>query len=128
MDVAAAIVHGVRRAGLRKPISADKTHHLLGHMGPNAARAITARLSWTVKPGKQAVYKACALAKAKQKDINKEVDASKKASAPNGRWCSNLSLIKAPLVSGIVVPQPNWHLTANKYSRLKRSAFHKKES
>ena len=125
VDVASPTVHGVRRAGLRKPISADEAHRLLGHMGPDATRAVAAHLGWKIKPGKQTTCEACALAKAKQKNINKEVDAAKKASAPNGRWYSDLSLIKAPAGSGIVVPRPNWHLITDEYSGLKRSAFYK---
>ena len=60
-----------------------------------------------IRPGKQEVCEVCALAKEKEKNVNKEINEHKKASAPNGRWCSDLSLIKTQKDSGINLPRPN---------------------
>ena len=76
-DVAAAVVDDNRRTGPQKPISADTAHQLLGNMSPDATRAAAGRLGWINSPGKQEVCKACALAKARQKNADKKVDRQK---------------------------------------------------
>ena len=57
--------------------------------------------------------------KAEQKNANKEAEAHKEASKPNGGWVSD------PLDNGVTLSRPNWHLTTDECSGLRRSAFHK---
>ena len=82
VDVAAPTSHGVRIAGLQEPTGvddarADDAHRLPGHMELDATRAAAAR-----SPGKQIEFGV--LEKAGQKNVNKEADALKEASKPNG--------------------------------------------
>ena len=97
-------------------------------MGANVTRVAVSCLEWKLKPRKQRTCEMCVLAKANQKNDNKQVDANKKTSAPNGRWHSNPGVVKAPVGSGIVVPHPNLHLTTDKYNDLKQSVFYRNKA
>ena len=66
----------------------------------------------------------CALAKAKQKNVDKEVDTKKKASQPNKQWLSIISISKLSQGSSIIVSCPNWHMTTYRYCEVMISSFY----
>ena len=70
---------------------------------------------------------ACAIAKAKQKNTNKDASA-RKATAPNERWLHDIATIVPPKKSGIIVARPNWHLMVDQFSGAKISAFYIKKN
>ena len=66
--------------------------------------------------------KYCAITKAKQKNVNKNMS-FKKAERPNKRWSHNIANIKPPKKSGLTMTHVNWHIRVNKFTRVKFSTF-----
>ena len=67
--------------------------------------------------------KHCAIAKAKQRNVNKDTSA-KKVEQPNKRWSHNIATIKPPTKSGLTMTRLNWHILVNKHTGTKFSAFY----
>ena len=63
-------------------MSVAKAHALLGHTNENAMRATAEHLGWVLSRG-YVPYKSCIKSKAKQKNLNKKLDSSKKATVSN---------------------------------------------
>ena len=71
-------------AKLTKSMSIDKAHRLLGHANEEVTRAMALRLGWHIRIGKMKPCEHCAIAKAEQKNVNKDAFA-KKAERSNER-------------------------------------------
>ena len=75
-----------------KSMSIDKYHQLLGHSNEEATREMASRLGWHILIGTMQPCKHCAIAEAKQKNVNNDAS-SKKAERPNERWSHNIATI-----------------------------------
>ena len=91
---------------LTKSMSIDKAHQLLGHADKEATRAMALALGWHIRIGKMKPCEHFAIAKAKQKNVNKDASA-KKAERPNERWSHGIATIKPPKKSGLIMARPN---------------------
>ena len=65
---------------------------------------------------------ACAIGKAKQRNISKEATGDK-ATTFNGRMGYDLSKIKAPKGMEERINKSNWHMAVDEMSGFKQSAF-----
>ena len=79
---------------------------MLGHAGEDTTRLMCKELGHELTRGKMDKCEACAVAKAKQKNIPKETS-HKKAEKPNGRVYLDISTIKAPKKSKVKDTNPN---------------------
>ena len=109
-------------AKLTKSMSIDKAQGLLGHANEEATRLMASRLGWHIRVGKMKPCEHCAVAKAKQKNVNKDASA-KKAERPNERWSHDIATINPPKKSDLIMARPNWHILVDNYTGTKFSAF-----
>ena len=114
-------------AELTKSMSIDKAHRLLGHADEETTRAMASALGWHIRIGKMKPCEDCAIAKAKQKNVNKDASA-KKAERPNERWSHDIATIKPPKRSGLTMRRPNWHILVDEFTGMKFSAFYPRKN
>ena len=97
------------------PISINQAHTLLGHCDENATEHSTAALGWMIRKGPMKPCESCTTSKARQINVCKK-STSVKASAPNGRVFSDLSLIKPNNdEDNVNITNSNWHLMVDEY-------------
>jgi hypothetical protein len=106
-----------------KKISIDLAHQMLGHPGEDTTRLMCKELGHVLTRGNMKKCEACAVAKAKQKNVPKETK-HKRAVAVNGRVYLDISTIKAPRKSKVKVTKPNWRLMVDEMTGLKTSGFY----
>ena len=53
---------------------------------------------------------------------------AKKVERPNERWSHDITIIKPPKKSGLIMTCPNWHTLVNKFTRVKFSAFYQQKN
>ncbi len=86
--------------------------------------AAAAHLGMTLLRGALPVCKSCAMAKAHQHNIPKDISNDSKALKFNGRVFHDLSKIKVPdEFEGITTAKSNWHLMVDEASKFKCSKF-----
>ena len=67
--------------------------------------------------------KHCAIAKAKQRNVNKDTSA-KKVEQPNKRWSHDIATIMPLKKNGLTMACTNWHILVDEFTRMKFSAFY----
>ena len=88
---------------------------------------MTLRWGWHIRITKMKPCKHCAIAKAKQKNVNKDASA-RKAERPNERWSHDIVTMKPPEKIGLMMRRPNWHILVDEYSGTKFSAFYSRKN
>ncbi len=84
--------------------------------------AAAAHLGITLSSGALPVCESCAMAKAYQLNILKDVSNNNKVLELNGTVFHNISKIKVPdEFKGITIAKSNWHLMVDEASKFKRS-------
>ncbi len=94
-------------------------------------RAVAKQLGVELSRGSMPTCELCAMAKAHQHNVPKEVNSDKKVTEFNGRVMQDISVIKVPEkeeFEGVRINKPNWHLMVDKASKFKRSVFHEAKS
>ena len=69
----------------------------------------------------------CAIAKVKQKNVNKDASA-KKAERPNKRWSHDIATIKPPKKNGLTMRRPDWHILVDEFTGTKFLAFYSRKN
>ena len=104
-------------------MSLKKAHSLLGHINIDATRAIAKVLGWNITRDKVDVCIACALAKAKQKNVCK-LSERPKAVVVGGCLFIDLSVLTVPKDQGMSkIRNKNWLLVVDERSNKKWSSF-----
>ncbi len=99
-------------------------HDCLGHLSKDVTCKIAAQLGMELSRIAFKTCEACAIGKAKQRNIPKEA-LSKKATIFNGRLGHDLSKIKAPEGMEVTINKSNWHIMVDKAMGFKRNTFFK---
>jgi hypothetical protein len=105
--------------------SINQAHKRLGHSHEDATRSTAIVLGIKVKRGVVKPCRACTVAKAKQKSLNK-VSEHKKYDTPGERMFLDLASFKPPK-KGMVIPKPNWRLMVDECTNFKITHFFKKK-
>ena len=106
-----------------KTITVKKAHCQLGHMGEAKTRAAAKGLKFRILRGVLKACEACAIAKAKQKNVPK-TSSSPKSTVPNGRIYADISVIRPPEKSDVKVTRANWFLMVDELTGMKFTSFH----
>ncbi len=99
-----------------------QAHDCLGHLSKDVTCKIAAQLGMELPRTGFQTCEACAIGKAKQRNIPKEV-LRERATIFNGRVGHDLSKIKAPEGMEVTINKSNWHIMVDKARGLKRSTF-----
>ena len=91
-------------------------------LSKDATRKIAAQLEMELSRTTFQTCEACAIGKAKQRNIPKEA-LEEKATIFNGRVGHDLSKIKATEGMEVTINKSNWHMMVDKATGFKRSAF-----
>ena len=83
--------------------------------------AMLLRFGWRIRIGKMMQCKRCAIAKARQKNVNK-TSSDRKTERPNKRWFYDIMIIEALKKSDLAVARPKLHVIAETYTGIKVSA------
>jgi hypothetical protein len=97
-------------------------HDCLGHLSKDATGKIAAHLGMELSRTTFQTCESCAIGKAKQHNIPKEV-LGEIATIFNGRVGRDLSKIKAPEGMKVTINKSNWHMMVYEATGFKRSAF-----
>lgn len=117
-------VHGAA-LGEGTEMNINRAHTLLGHKSEDSTRKTAKQLGWRITRGSLKPCESCAISKAKQKNVPKERSNDDDVKTPNELWHHDISTIKVPKkVKGVVISKPVWHLTVDKATGLKVSAFY----
>ena len=100
-------------------ISIQKAHEQLGHISYDAVRKTAKHMNWELT-GKTMPCEACAIGKAKQKNIPK-TSAHIKANDPGERMFLDLTSVKEQ--GGTKMTKPWWRIMVDERTQLKFSAF-----
>ncbi len=104
--------------------SMKRAHKCLGHLGEMMTHAAAFHLGMTLSRGALPVCESCAMAKAHQGKILKDISDDSKALKFNGQVCHNLSTIKVPdEFKGITIAKSNWNLMVDEASKFQCSKF-----
>ena len=106
-------------------MSIKQAHAKFGHCDETATRAIAKDIGYEISRGTLGPCEACTVAKAKQKNIPKNVKHDK-ANVNNGRVYLDIATIKAP--PNVKVSKPNWHMIVDERTGLKTSDFYPKKN
>ncbi len=101
-----------------------QAHDCLGHLSKDAIHKIVAQLGMELSRTAFKTCEACAIGKAKQRNIPKEA-LREKTTTFNGRVGHDLLQIKAPEGMEVTINKSNWHMMVDKAMGFKRSAFFK---
>jgi hypothetical protein len=74
-------------------MNAEQAHAILGHASKGATRRTAAALGMLITRGALKTYKSCAIAKAKQENMNNESE-GEKANKYNGRVYNDIAAVK----------------------------------
>jgi hypothetical protein len=94
-------------------------------------RAVAKQLGVELSRESKPTCESCAMAKAHQRNVPKEVHSDKKATEFNGQVMHDISVIKVLKkedFEGVRINKPNWHLMVDEASKFKRSVFHEAKS
>jgi hypothetical protein len=105
-------------------VNIRRAHDCLGHLSKDVTFKIAAQLGMELTKTAFQTCEACAIGKAKQRNIPKEA-LREKASIFNGRVGHNLSKIKALEGMEVTINKSNWHIMINEATGFKKSAFSK---
>jgi hypothetical protein len=105
--------------------SINQAHERLGHSHEDATRATAIVLGIKVKWGVMKPCRACTVAKAKQKNLNK-VSEHKTYDTPGERKFLDLASFKPPKKE-MVIPKPNWRLMVDECTNKTTHFFKKKD-
>ncbi len=103
-------------------VNIKRVHDCIGHLSKDATCKIAAQLRMELSRTTFQTCEACAIRKAKQRNIPKEA-LGEKATIFNGRVGHDLSNIKAPEGMEVTINKSNWHMMVDKATGFKRSAF-----
>ncbi len=103
-------------------MSIEQAHAILGHSSKDAMRQTAAALSMLVTRGALKTYKSCAIAKARQKNLNNESGGAK-ADKFNGQVYCNIATIKESNEDKSLGCKTVWHISAKETVNFKQSTF-----
>ncbi len=100
----------------------DRAHAILGHAGEDATQKMMAVLNMLITRGGMKSCKSCAVAKAKQMDINGERK-GKKAQVFNGRMFYDIATLKMEEGGKNLCHKSIWHICVDELVEIKHSNF-----
>ncbi len=103
-------------------MSIKQAHAILGHSSEGKTRQTAAALVIIIARGALKTCESCALAKAKQKNVN-DVSEGEKAVKYNGRVYHDIATIKESDEDKALGRKTVWHITAEETVNFKRSKF-----
>jgi len=103
-------------------MSIDRAHAILGHSSEGKTRQTAAALEILITRGALKTCKSCAIAKAKQKNVNDE-SAGEKAVKYNERVYHDIATVKESEEDKSLGQKRVWHITAEETVNFKRSKF-----
>jgi hypothetical protein len=114
-----------KETGLTMPISitVQEAHERLGHCDEAKTRAIAKQLGWQLKKGTLDVCEACAIGKARQKNIKGDAQPKAVTKEPNGRVYLDISTTKNPEQGGLKPKRPNWRIIVDEATGTKITHF-----
>ncbi len=98
-------------------VNIKRAHDCLGHLREEVTCKIAAQLGMELSRTTFQTCEACAIGKAKQRNISKEA-LREKVAIFNGRVGHNLSKIKTPEGMEAIINKSNWHIMVNKSNRI----------
>ena len=105
-------------------ISIKQAHAILGHSseGKTQTRQTAAALGILIARGALKTCESCAIAKAKQKNVN-DVSEGMKAVKYNGRVYHDIATVRESKKDKALGQKTVWHITAEETVNIKRSKF-----
>jgi hypothetical protein len=103
-------------------MSIEQAHAILGHSSEGKTRQTAALLGIRITRGALKTCKSCAIAKAKQKNVNDESE-GEKAVKYNGRVYHDIATVKESENDKSLSRKTVWHITAEETVNFKRSKF-----
>ena len=103
-------------------MSIEQAHAILGHSSEAKTRQTAAALGILVTRGALKTCKSCAIAKAKQKNVNEE-SAGEKAVRYNGRVYHDVATVRKSKEDKSLGQKTVWHITAKETVDFKRRKF-----
>jgi hypothetical protein len=108
-------------------MSIERAHAILGHSSEAKTSKTTAALGILVTRGTLKTCESCAIAKAKQKNVNEE-STGEKAVKYNGRVYHDIATVKECKEDKSLGRKMVWHITAEETVNFKRSKFFRAKS
>jgi len=103
-------------------MSIERAHAILGHSSKGKTRQTAAALGILITRGALKTCKSCAIAKAKQKNVNDESE-GEKAVKYNVRVYHDIVTVKESKDAKSLGQRMVWHITAEETVNFKRSKF-----
>jgi hypothetical protein len=103
-------------------MSIDRAHAIFGHSSEGKTRQTAAVLGILITRGALKTCESCAIAKAKQKNVN-DVSKGEKAVKYNGRVYHDIATVKESDEDKALGRKTVWHITAEETVNFKRSKF-----
>ena len=103
-------------------MSIDRVHAILGHASEGKTQQTAAALGILITRGALKTCESCAIAKAKQKNVN-DVSKGEKAVKYNGRVYHDIATVKESDEDKALGRKTVWHITAEETVNFKRSKF-----
>jgi hypothetical protein len=100
----------------------ERAHAILGHASKGATWRTAAALGMLITRGALKTCESCAIAKAKQKNMNNE-SKGEKADKYNGRVYHDIATVKESKNDKLLGQRMVWHITAKETVNFKRSRF-----
>ena len=104
-------------------MNSGTAHDLLGHCNHRSTKEVVVVLGWVVTGDENDPCIYFTTAKAKQNTLDRTRNS--KARESNERIGIDISTIKSPRKSEIIVSKPNWLMVVDEMSGVKISSFHK---
>jgi hypothetical protein len=108
-------------------MSIERAHAILGHSSEAKTRQTAAALGILVTRGALKTCESCAIAKAKQKNVNEE-STGEKTVKYNGRIYHDIATVKESEEDKSLGQKMVWHITAEETVNFKRSKFFRAKS
>jgi hypothetical protein len=103
-------------------MSINRAHAILGHSSKGKTQQAAASLGILIARGALKTCESCAIAKAKQKNVN-DVSEGEKAVKYNGRVYHDIATVKESEEDKALGQKTVWHITAKETVNFKRSKF-----
>jgi hypothetical protein len=103
-------------------VNIEQAHAILGHASEGATQRTAAALGMLITRGALKTYESCAIAKAKQKNMNYE-NKGEKADKYNGRVYQDIATVKESKNDKLLGQRTVWHIMAKETVNFKRSRF-----
>jgi hypothetical protein len=92
-------------------INVKLAHEYLGHLSEDTTRKTAHQLGMNLSKGTLLVCESCVIAKARQRNVQKETSEENKAQEFNGQCFHNIAKIKVPeKMERIMISKLNWHI------------------